>query len=299
MSQRDGARSDAVQAKHHATCCNLIKCNPVHVMQTAWFPASRRSPDRSPANPVPMPAPALEDDPAQRPLLLAAIASDDLRLQILEGLTDFGWRVLTASTGKEIPGLVSQHSPDVLVVDPDMADRAAGNIRSLPMLRVALVPPGETEKCMVLLRAIKINVCLTFPVAFELLAASLDGLLRLSKPDAEDQDGLTKSRLGESIAAWSLSSTTWMLTPPGLPPLQLTQAETTFLATLAQNPGIPVPRPQMIAALGHNIDYYDSRRLDTLVSRLRVKISRSGAVLPIRSIHSVGYAFVAAIMLED
>ena len=56
---------------------------------------------------------------------------------------------------------------------------------------------------------------------------------------------------------------------------------------------------QMIAALGHNVEYYDSRRLDTLVSRLRIKINRGGSNLPVRSIHSVGYAFVAPIVLED
>lgn len=54
----------------------------------------------------------------------------------------------------------------------------------------------------------------------------------------------------------------------------------------------------MIAALGHDTEYFDSRRLDTMVSRLRIKVNKSSTVtLPVRSIHAVGYAFVAPIRL--
>ena len=243
--------------------------------------------------------PGSENSAAEYPLVLAAVAGDEMRVQILDGLPGLGWRVLTASVSDEIPSLVKQYAPDVLLVDQEMADRAAGNIRALPMLRVALVPPNDTETHLTLLRALKINVCLSLPLQVELLAASLEGLLRLSKPDEADETGLVHARSGESMPVWLLSKTTWLLSPPGVAPIQLTQAETTFLSTLAESPGAPVSRPQMIAALGHNVDYYDSRRLDTLVSRLRVRISRGGTVLPVRCIHSVGYAFVAPVTLED
>jgi DNA-binding response OmpR family regulator len=235
-----------------------------------------------------------------RPLLLAAVSASDDRLQILEGLPEFGWRVMTASNGNEIPALVAQHGPDALLVDAEMADRASGSIRLLPMLRVALVAPGDSETALTLLRAMRINACLHLPLQIELLAASLDGLLRLSKPSIVDESNLNTPRAGEDMGVWLLSVTTWTLTAPNAAPLQLTQSETRFLAKLAENPGAPVPRPQMIAALGHNIDYYDSRRLDTLVSRLRLKVNRDSCqCLPVRSIHSVGYAFVAQIVLDD
>jgi DNA-binding response OmpR family regulator len=243
--------------------------------------------------------PDSEGPAPQTPLLLAAIANDDMRIQVLDGLPCFGWRVLTASAANEISGLINQHEPDALVVDVAMADRGAGVLRSLPLLRVALVPEGDIETKLTLLRALKINACLDLPLNLELVAASLDGLLRLSKPDAADENSLVKSRAGEDMPPWSLSRTTWTLTPPGLASMHLTQSETTFISTLAESPGNPVSRPQMIAALGHNVEYYDSRRLDTLVSRLRIKINRGGSNLPVRCIHSVGYAFVAPIVLED
>ena len=236
----------------------------------------------------------------QAPLLLAAISDTALRLSVLDGLAAHGWRVMTASAGEEIPALIVQHAPDGLLVDPPLADRSASIIRSLPMLRVALIPRDETETGITLMRALKINACLELPLNMAYLAATLDGLLRLSKPAAGEEGNLMKPRGGDEPMAWTLSRTTWLLAPQGASAVQLNQAETTFLATLAENPGAPVSRPQMIAALGHNVDYYDSRRLDTLVSRLRLKVQRdSGQPLPVRSIHSVGYAVVAQIILED
>ena len=234
------------------------------------------------------------------PMLLAAIAEPGLRLEVLQGLPNHGWRVLTAGAGEEIPLLVAQHSPDVLLLDREMADRAAGIVRTLPMLRVVLLPGGHDDVALTLLRAVKVNICLPWPLDLELLAATLAGLLRLSKPSLNDESNLVSPRSGESAATWRLAITTWMLTPPDALPIRLTQAETTFLVTLADNPGGPVARPQMIAALGHNVDYYDSRRLDTLLSRLRLKVGKGGGQpLPVRSIHSVGYAFAAPIELED
>ena len=240
------------------------------------------------------------DSDRTSPLLLAAVSDLDLRLAVLDGLAAYGWRVMTASTGEEIPALIVQHAPDGLLVDPPLADRAASIIRSLPMLRVALISRGETETGITLIRALKINACLELPLNMAYLAATLDGLLRLSKPAAGEEGNLIRPRGGDEPAVWTLSRTAWMLTPQGASAVQLNQAETTFMATLAEHPGAPVSRPQMIAALGHNVDYYDSRRLDTLVSRLRLKVQRdSGQPLPVRSIHSVGYAVVAQIVLED
>ena len=245
-------------------------------------------------------SPVPKTNSVQLPTLLAAIAKDELRLQILEGLPDFGWRVLTASKGDEILSLVSQHAPDGLLIDIEMADCAATVIRSLSILRAALVPPEDTEKQLALLRDLKVNACINLPLQIELLAVSLDSLLRLSSPSNAGDSHLVKPRTREKMEPWSLSKATWTLSPADHAAVTLIQSETTFLATLAESQGKPVSRPQMIAALGHNVDYYDSRRLDTMVSRLRTKVHRVCACdLPVRSIHSIGYAFVAPIVVEE
>ncbi len=233
------------------------------------------------------------------PLILAAVTDSALRLRLLEELPHFDWRVLTAGTGEEIPALVAQHGPEAMVIDVAMADQAAAIIRTLSLPRVALVPQGDTESCLTLLTALRVNSCHPLPLHTSFLAASLDGLLRLVRPAAADSAAMTGPRSGETMGHWRLLRSTWTLASPGATPVQLTQAETTFLATLAENPGHPVSRTQMIAALGHNVEYYDSRRLDTMVSRLRLKVSKDGPPLPVRCIHSVGYAFVAQITVEN
>ena len=234
------------------------------------------------------------------PLVLAAIVDTPLRLRILEELPAHGWRVLTAGTGAEIAPLVALHGPDAMLVDPAMADQAGAAIRSLPLLRVLILPADQEETALTLMRALRINLSLAPPSNMEFLAATLDGVLRLTSLQETEAEVATQPREGEHSGTWTLSRKTWELTPPGRSPLRLTQSETTFLCALAESPGTPVSRPQMIAALGHNIDYYDSRRLDTMVSRLRLKVRKeSDAAIPVRCIHSVGYAFVAPITLDD
>jgi DNA-binding response OmpR family regulator len=232
-------------------------------------------------------------------LILAAITDSVLRLRILEELPNHGWRVLTAGTGEEIPALVAQHGPEAMLIDIGMADQAAAIIRTVSLPRVAMVQLSDIESCLTLLLALRVNCCHPLPLHTDFLAASLDGLLRLVRPAAADSAAMTGPRSGETMGHWRLLRSTWTLASPGATPVQLTQAETTFLATLAENPGHPVSRTQMIAALGHNVDYYDSRRLDTMVSRLRLKVSKDGPALPVRCIHSVGYAFVAPISVDD
>ncbi len=81
--------------------------------------------------------------------------------------------------------------------------------------------------------------------------------------------------------------------------LRLTQQEAAFIAALAETPGIAVARKRIIEAMGHDIDYYDPRRLDTLLSRLRNKLAKEGeSSLPVRSIHSIGFAFAAPIRVD-
>lgn len=234
------------------------------------------------------------------PLLLAAIGDAELRVQVLDSMPDHGFRVLTAGSTKEIPGLVRQHAPEILLIDKAMAAAAGPMILDIHRVRVALCDPRDRKTMLHLLRDVGAAACVNLPLQSELLAAALDSLLRLLRPKELGDGSSSRARGGEEPGAWTLSRTTWTLMPPSGAAIRLTQAETTFLVTLAESPGDPVPRRLVIGALGHNVDYYDSRRLDTLVSRLRLKVARDGEhSLPVRSIHSVGYAVVVPITLED
>jgi DNA-binding response OmpR family regulator len=68
---------------------------------------------------------------------------------------------------------------------------------------------------------------------------------------------------------------------------------------LAATPGRPVPREIVIAELYQRHDYYTARALDSMVRRLRAKVvAKTGAVIPIRTVHSIGYCFVGAVTIN-
>jgi len=92
--------------------------------------------------------------------------------------------------------------------------------------------------------------------------------------------------------SWTLDPRSWLLYTPQQQPIQLTHNECLFLDALLRHPGELVSRRQIVSALGHSYEYYDTRRLEALVSRLRKKISSYiDGSQPIRTVHAKGYRF--------
>ena len=230
------------------------------------------------------------------PLVLAAIGASELRLQILGELPDFGYQVLSAASRQEASMLIGRHAPAVLLLDPSMADSAGPAMPATSRVQVALCDAMDGKVMLRMLQEQGAATCVNLPLQSDVLAATLFGLLRLQGP----VDVRRPSFPMEQTQPWALSRATWILTLPDNTPVRLNQTETTFLATLAATPGETVSRAHVIASLGHDLDYYDSRRLDTMLSRLRGKVAGlSGPPLPVRCIHAVGYAVVAPMILND
>lgn len=93
---------------------------------------------------------------------------------------------------------------------------------------------------------------------------------------------------------WLLNETRWLVITPLGVPVKLTSTEIRFLLPLMQTPGQTVDRRALIDSLGHKSDYYDARRMEIMVRRLRKKIETLGGVtLPLETIYGQGYAFTA------
>lgn len=231
-------------------------------------------------------------------LLLAAIADAELRVQILDGLPNFGWRVITAANSRELQALLIQHQPSALLVDPAL-DFPEVILEAYGIPCVAVLQQQEEQAAVRLMRERRVTMCVSPPFNLEWLALSLGALARLSRGENSRDGRWFYPRRDEAEDAWVLYPASWTLNVPGGEAIVLNQAETLFLETLAEKAGQAVSRRDMIAALGHDTEYFDSRRLDTMVSRLRLKVNKaSTTTLPVRSIHSVGYAFVAPIRIE-
>jgi len=93
---------------------------------------------------------------------------------------------------------------------------------------------------------------------------------------------------------WELHQVKWKLISSTGTTIKLTRSEVHFLTPLMQNPGNPIGRDVLIAQLGHNQDYYDNRRLEIMVRRLRKKIDlQCGEPLPVETVYGRGFAFTS------
>jgi DNA-binding response OmpR family regulator len=92
---------------------------------------------------------------------------------------------------------------------------------------------------------------------------------------------------------WQLDTATLTLSCPGGATVALTGAESRLLARLLRTPGEPVARNLLCQSLAPGGAPEDTRRLDSLVSRLRTKVEQeTGHVLPVHTFRNLGYAFL-------
>jgi DNA-binding response OmpR family regulator len=99
--------------------------------------------------------------------------------------------------------------------------------------------------------------------------------------------------------AWKLDARAWVLTSPSGMAASLTQREARLIGVFAGIPGEPVHRDQLVAAMGFAPGAYDFRRLETMMSRLRKKLSESGLEeFPLVTIYGGGYALHADLVTQ-
>ena len=96
-------------------------------------------------------------------------------------------------------------------------------------------------------------------------------------------------------AAWHFELQRSVVQSPRGINISLTAQESIVMQLLFAVLGKTVSRPDIFFALGHPDDEHGSKRLETLLSRLRSKVHHLDpeSELPIRARHSQGYAFLA------
>lgn len=98
---------------------------------------------------------------------------------------------------------------------------------------------------------------------------------------------------------WILNLCSWELIAPCGSIISLTHNEFRFLKILSKNISHPVCRHEIMIELFNRSDMYTNRSLDSLVRRLRLKIQASSAsFIPIKTAHSIGYAFSAPLIIR-
>lgn len=185
---------------------------------------------------------------------------------------------------------------EFMIVNLEIAERLPlGSVTDRPY-RIILIAPDRPEDGIRALTDLGASAVLETPPHSGLLAATLLTLCRRFAAPSAPSERASALRSEDQACRWQLLATSWNLLGPNGKAVVLTKAEMSFLQALAESPGDAVARSRLIADMGHSVDYYDARRMDTFVSRLRQKVAAGcGIPLPLRSIHAYGYAFAAPI----
>ncbi|MWV54397.1 response regulator transcription factor [Chlorobium phaeovibrioides] len=123
------------------------------------------------------------------------------------------------------------------------------------------------------------------PVDFQEISAAVSRLLMSSGAD----DGVASH-------GWTLLNSTWELVSPMGDRYVLTSKEFSLVQALAVGIGVVVPHEELLRALGYTNDEYGRRSLETIMYRLRKKITQDDGI-PIKTSHGSGYTFTAPLAL--
>ncbi len=193
--------------------------------------------------------------------------------------------------------------PRVLVLDLGLPDgdglAVARRLRAEQGLALGIVmmtARGHVEDRILGLTA-GADAYLAKPVAPQELKAVIDALVvRLAAAAAPGAAGAAlpagEGKAGAAPAYWRVDPSTLRLICPGGCSVVLTGAEARLLSVLFEAQGRVLSREQLCRHLGHGASLDDTRRLDSLVSRLRSKVEQQcGAALPLQTFRNLGFAF--------
>lgn len=213
------------------------------------------------------------------------------REECSDRLRSDGHRVDEAATLAECRLKLSTSSYDVAILDRTLPDgdglELLAEIAALPYpMRVVVLSAKNSPHDKAGGLTGGADYYLGKPVSLELLSAVV-----------ATQTRRTGFADGHRLS-WVLNSSHWTLKPPSAPQgdegVKLSAQDYIVLRTLVEGCGQPVTRRQLVAALGKRYLDYDQRRMDTQMRRLRRKVeSQYGIDLPVKTIHSLGYVFVA------
>jgi two-component system, OmpR family, response regulator MprA len=216
----------------------------------------------------------VDDDPQLREALTRALELDD-------------YRVTTASNGVKALESVTQHRPDVMVLDVmmpyvgglDVCRTLRSRKDKLPILvltardevgdRVAGLDAGADDY-------------LTKPFALEELRARLRALLRRTLPEAGDDAAILEY---DDIVLDPAAHTVRR----GERPIDLTRTEFALLELLLRNAGRPLPRETIMDRVWGWESEPTSNSLEVFVGYLRRKTEALGEPRLIHTVRGVGY----------
>ncbi|PMC76612.1 response regulator transcription factor [Brachybacterium sp. UMB0905] len=230
----------------------------------------------SSSSPAPVRVVVIEDEPT----ITRAIA---------DRLTAEGWDVATALDGPSGVRTVSEHRPDVVVLDVMLPGfdglEVCRRIQAEDPVPVLMLTARDDETDMLVGLGVGADDYMTKPFSMRELVARLKALLRrvrrTSAPAAPGPEPQMALQIGDLVI-----DRAGRRVMRGGVPAHLTPTEFDLLLCLASTPGTVLTREQLLADVWDWVDATGTRTVDSHVKALRRKL---GADL-VRTVHGVGYA---------
>ncbi|ORE89051.1 winged helix family two component transcriptional regulator [Oceanococcus atlanticus] len=136
------------------------------------------------------------------------------------------------------------------------------------------------------------------PVDLRELDMLIDNLQRRLQMLGDASSDRASDQGPQRPAHWVFDPAQWTLCPPAGESIQLSLAEYIVLGRLLDQPGEPVRRDELLRVLDRQDVRVFSRNLDMVISRLRRKAARAGAVsLPVMAARGIGYVFTGRVVV--
>lgn len=220
----------------------------------------------------------------------------DLRESLVEYLNLAGHRAEGVGSGLEFYNNLALHTYEIAVVDLGLPDQDGFVLieyaRKNSEMGLIILTARDGVENRVSGYDAGADIYLVKPVDGRELAAAITSLAGRRRESSVAQESAP-------AAGWQLDLGAWTLTAPTGEITTLTGKEIQFMAQLAECPGQPAPRENLLLCLYASQEEAAGRALESLVRRLRAKIvEATGTASPIKTSHTVGYVFAADLLVR-
>jgi len=220
----------------------------------------------------------------------------DLRESILQFLTLKGFDVTGVGSAIEFYGEIIKKPYCIAILDLSLPDQdglvLSGYLRANTGIRILMLTARSSLEERLAGYESGADFYLVKPVDFRELAASLSSMIQRMEAAGEE----SVHGIGSGTDHWLLVKKEWLLLTPQGDEVKLTAKEYSFLNCLSADPSNIVSREMLLDSLGYQQNLSGHRALESLVYRLRKKISPD-LDTPIKTASGSGYTFSSDIVL--
>ncbi len=227
-----------------------------------------------------------------KPTLLVVDDTEDIRELLMAGLGMHGFTVLAADGGVQMDAILSHTAVDLIVLDSMMPGEdglsICGRLTKAGGPPIIMLSAGASDTARIKGLNLGAEDYMVKPFNMDELAVRIRIVLRRSPARAAAPADTV------DFFGWSLDNTTRKLTSPNGKVLALSAAEFAVLHVFLSQRHRPLRREQLLARMANLHDFSTGRSLDTLISRLRKKLTYmapEGEDDLIQTVYGVGYMF--------